>query len=166
MIESTTLAAFTDAVLATLRAHFGTRVRQYGPWQPLDPDGEAESELLTPALLLDLLALGVDGSRDHPPHTVAWSAQCHLYCLLSDRTTDLQLGLLELATAAGGLLCTHNAEPMLPPLVGQRWGLRRSVEPPDRASLSIERIALGLPGIDCCRLAWTQTLYLPEALPA
>jgi uncharacterized membrane protein YqgA involved in biofilm formation len=76
-----------------------------------------------------------------------------------------QGGLTLAAAAVGGLVSDHSAEPVKPPLVGQRWGLAKAAEAPDRASIQIDPVDLGIPGTTAASVSWTQTIYLPEQLP-
>lgn len=164
MSDTTTVTAYLQAIEDKLRSHFGGDIRQVGAWQPRDADGYADTEILTPALLIYVPGLATQ-SETYKPHAVGWVASINVLCVLSRDTDNIQTKLLELGAAVGGMVSTHDAAPMRPPKVGQRWGLSDAVDAPDRASLSIRPTDLSIPGLAAVNVEWSQTIYLPETLP-
>lgn len=165
-LPTTTVRAAHQAIEAGLRAHFGSAILQYGPYQPWDSvDDEPETELLTPALLLELESIDPDDAALHQPGRIAIRCAWAVHAVLSIRTEDLQIALPELAAAVMTLVRKNETDPARPPLTANRWGLAEAVGPPEALSARPGEFTPGLNGRDAWIIAWEQTLYLPQTLP-
>lgn len=163
---TTTIRAAHQAIEDGLRAHFGASVRQYGAYQPWDPtEDEPETELLTPALLLELESIDPDETEDQMPGRVALRCAWTVHAMLSIRTEDLQIALPELAAAVVALVRQQQSPPSPPPLNGNRWGLGEAVGVPEAVSARPAEFVPGLHGHDSWAVTWEQVTYLPETLP-
>ncbi|MBB1125557.1 hypothetical protein [Thiospirillum jenense] len=164
--HKTTLSVFAQSVISTLRSYFAdTNIQQFGIKQPFD-DNNAPVTVRPPCLLLEIAGFGVTDANQCSPRVVALQVNCAIHALLPVTTPDLQLELLDLGGTITGLLCLHDSAPLLPPNVGQRWGLERKVESVDRSSIVCVpgEYGAGLHGFDSVKIGWTQTVYIPELL--
>jgi len=166
--ETTTLRAVHSAIVAAARAWFGDAVQQYGAYEPWGAGGEnpdADAEIKTPALLLELESIEPDDTDAHGPGLIAVRCAWAFHAILSQRTDDLQIALPEFAAAAIALIRRAESLPYGPPLNGNRWGLGEAVGVPEAVSARPGPFTPGLNGRDSWLITWEQVVYLPETLP-
>lgn len=166
MAETTTVRDLFDAIETALRIYFGTSIRQYGAYEPWDPiEDEAEPDLRTPALLIELESLEPDASEEQIPGQIAIRASIAVHVILSILTDQLQIALPELAASVIALVRKRQTEILRAPLSGNRWGLGDAVEIPEAVSAQPAEFRPGLHGHDSWVVRWEQIVYLPETLP-
>jgi hypothetical protein len=167
LAPTTTIKALHAAIESSLRAHFNASVQQYGTYQPWDTDSDApDSELRTPALLVELEAMDPDDVALHLPGCVALRCALAVHVVLGVLTDDLQVALRELAAAVITLVRqTDTAAAARPPLNGNHWGLGEAVGTPEAVSARPAEFRPGLNGFDAWIVTWEQIVYLPETLP-
>ena len=165
-LSTTTIRVAHAAIVDALRAHFWATVRQYGAYQPWDPiEDTPETEILTPALLLELESIDPDDDEMHMPGRVGMRCAWSVHVMLSTRTEELQIALPELAAAVVALVRKQETEPLHPPLNGNHWCLGEAVDGPDAVTARPAGFHPGLHGHDSWVVTWEQAIHLPETLP-
>lgn len=156
---TTDMDAIHAAIIDALRAHFDYRVVQYGAYEEWDEvDGQAETAILTPALLLQFESEDY-GLREDPAGRLVVRCSFALHCVLSVQTERLQVTLRqfasEVATAVMFPAASRNQ-----PRRGQRWGLGAAAEYPERVNAAAGDFSPGLNGRDSRIVRWDQEFYL------
>lgn len=165
MSTVTTMDALHDSILESLRARFSDRVAQYGAYEPWDEaDGDADKQIITPALLLEIEDFDIPDLDDPDPlGRLVVSASISIHCVLSVQTERLQQTLPQFAAAVAAVV--------VPPLSGDQyqrgnlWGLGGAVEIPEDVQAQPAGFTPGLNGRDSWVVRWTQTVYLDEEVP-
>lgn len=160
-LPTTTMRAAHEAILATARAAFGSAIRQYGAYEPLGSPAMPETELLTPALLLELEGFeqeDEDGARGDSRVLVRCAWALHIW--LSALTPSLQVALPELASDLLILIRTRDHD-LRRAQRGNRWGLGPACGYPQRVEAMPAQFQPGLNGRDSWLVRWDQSLYLP-----
>jgi len=163
-LPTTTIPAAHEAILATARAAFGSTIRQYGAYEPLGSPASPETELLTPALLLELEGFeqdDEDGARGESRVLVRCAWALHLW--LSTRTPAVQVALPDLAANLLILIRTREHD-LRRAQRGNRWGLGPACGYPQRIAAMPAQLEPGLNGRDSWLIRWDQSLYLPLTL--
>jgi len=158
--KTTSPIELQDAILATLRAHFGDRVKHIGGYWPLDEVTEAPVPAIeTPALLLRLERQTREDVAD-PINRLIMRVSFTLYCVLSLRTPRLYFELPELSADAVRAL----AQPVSVHQRGQDWGLGYAVEPPEAIADDEAELILGPTGTDSRVVRWEQVVAYANTL--
>jgi hypothetical protein len=161
---TTTMTALVTAILAALRAHaWPSEIASVGFRAPFDFDDEDAAALLTPAILLQISARETDPDALTPPGRTARRCDLELHGVLSVRTPNLQIELIEIAEALFALV--EARESAHSPQRGNRWGLGDAVGyPTDIRDSDQGAFAAGLNGYDGRVLTWSQTVYVPDLI--
>lgn len=159
-LQTTTLTALHAAILAAMKAQFGSRIRQYGAYEPERTDTDTPTQIETPALLLSLDTLSAEtGAR--PDGSIGITCRWVLFAALSHKTDAIHLQLAELSAEVMAVVLAHPAE--RPFDGGNHWGLGLATEDP--TGLSSSTNTAGLNGRASRLLEWTQVAYLQVPTP-
>ena len=165
MATTTTMDAAHDAIVATMREHFGDKVLAVGAYEPANPyTGGLTETLETPALLLELSGFRVSEDDQHQIGRLACDCSWAIHCVLSLSTPRLQQTLAQFSAAVVSLV--------LPPITtddwtrGNLWGLDDAADPPRSVSASPNQFSPELNGRNAWAVRWDQIIYLNEELPA
>jgi hypothetical protein len=163
-LPTTTMSAFIAAIIAALRAHsWPSEIASVGHHAPSDFDDEGAAALLTPAILLHIPDREMDPDALAPPGRIARRCDLELHGVLSVRTPNLQIELIELAEAMTALVQAR--ESAHSPQRGNRWGLADAVcYPIDPRDSDQGAFAAGLNGYGGRVLTWSQTVYVPDLI--
>lgn len=138
-----------DAILANLRDTYRDRVYTIAAYDPFpELDGQDPKPVDTPAILLEIedIEPGEMDGTDRTPLHLSFVA----HCILSFRTTDLQLELREF----GADMLAHVRD--------NRWGLRDSVRQPTALSAKPGEFRPDLDGFDSMLVRWEHEVYVGE----
>lgn len=156
-----TAVALQEAIIATLRAHFGERVQTVDAYWPLGPlDETPQAELQTPALLLRVERQELEQGYD-PENRMRVRVSFALYCILSIGTPRLYLELPELSADVLRVLSPR----LNISWRGQTWGLDRAVDAPEAVTDDEGEFIPGPAGSDSRIVRWDQVVAYPDRLP-
>lgn len=159
---TTTPTALQDAILATLRAHFGARVQHVDLYWPFDDDDETRvAHLKTPALLLRLERQEREPADPDPTGRLRMRVSFALYCILSLRTLRLYVELPEMSLHAIRCIDPQSGANRR----GQDWGLGGYVVEPAEGITDDEAEFSAAPtGTDSRVVRWEQVVAYANTL--
>jgi hypothetical protein len=159
------------AILAALRAHFGTLDLQIGAGQMIDVATDEEAAaLVAPWLMLHVVPQELDTTVRRQPGRVPVIYAGQIQCCLSTKTADFATELAEFAsnvmTLVGAWAAPGQRVRQGELQIGNRWGLGAAVEPARRIACYPGALNSLPHGHDALVVSWEQTLYRPERLTA
>jgi hypothetical protein len=161
MSTTTTPTALQDAILDTLRIHFGARVNTVDLYWPFDPEDGPAPHLQTPALLLRLERQEREPLDLDPTGRLRMRVSFALYCILSLRTPRLYVELPEMTLHA--IRCID--PPSGANRRGQDWGLGAYVVEPAEAITDDEAEFSAAPtGTDSRVVRWEHVVAYANTL--
>ena len=163
---TTTIPDLHAAIVAAMQNAFGSAIRQYGAYTPIDLFGDAtDPELRTPALLLALESLDEadEPARKQTSGRAAVRCTWVIHVLLSIKSPSLQIALPDLAAAVMALIRRCDASAPYTSKRGNRWGKGLACDYPDAAHAQPSEFAPTLHGCDAWSVRWEQVVYLPES---
>lgn len=146
----TTIRDFHEAIQAALLAKFGDDVNTVCWYQQAESSTGQPLPIETPAIILEIESAeeGDDVGDDRIPML------CHItgYCILSQKTTDLQIELRNFASQLLGEVRKN------------KWSLGNDVSFPFSVTLGPGKFNPEVQGYDSWFVSWAQTLYIGESV--
>ena len=160
---TTTMTALINAILATIRAHtWPSEIAAVGYRAPFDfDDADEPAAMMTPAILLTITDRETEPEARTPPGRVARRCAFELHGVLSSKTENLQVELLELSESIYAMVEARDAKTSHER--GNHWGLGDAVGVPFEIRDSDQgAYAAGVHGYDGRVVSWSQVVYLPD----
>lgn len=162
-VDTTTPTALQDAILSTLRAHFGVLVNDADLYWPIDTEDAPAPHIKTPALLLRLERQEREPADPDPTARLRMRVSFALYCVMSLKTPRLYVELPEMSLHAIRCIDPQTGANRR----GQDWGLGAYVVESAQGITDDEAELSAAPtGTDSRVVRWEQIVAYANTLEA